>query len=138
MLDYSVLHSIFNSLYTCMVFILDNTIFTSSQWSSVGFTFGFSIIIPNFWTVWTKYYLKILTTFWSSSIRLSFSTKFRILLSFSTKFRILWDFTLFEERGFTVYQRFLFSVTEDISILAKWSFLAFSKWLSRPYHFKYF
>ena len=103
--------------------------FISSKWSSVGFIFDFLLTLPNFWTILTKCSLEILVIFSLWSIR----------VSFSTKFRILGDFTLFEKRGFRVCQKLLLSVTEDISSLAKRSFLDVRKRLPQTFrHFLYY
>ena len=69
----------------------------------------------------SKLSIKILEISSSSSISSSFLTKFRI-------FKVLRIFTAFDEkRGFTVYQKILLSVTENISNFANWFFFVFSQ-----------
>ena len=65
---------------------------------------------------------------------LAISSSSWISLSSSTKFKTLWDFILFEKRGFTVFQKLLFPVTEDRSSFAKWSFLAVRRRLPQKFH----
>ena len=104
-------------------------IFTSSKWTFVGFLFDFWIIIPIFWTILRKYLSEILAVFFSSSIRFSFSSKFRILWGFTLN----WEASQFA-RNFCYLWQEIYRVSEMVffgfplefttKILFSYSFLA--------------
>ena len=83
----------------------------------------FSVSIPKFLTVLTKYSLNIFAILISLSIVPSFSTNVIVVLAL----------TLFEKRCLTFCQNFLLSKIELTSRFAKWSFLAFFKRLKQKF-----
>ena len=98
-----------------MIFVFAIALSTSLKLFSVEAALCFSVNIPNFLTIFTKYSLNSFEISISSSIISLFSTNLIVVLAL----------TLFEKRGLTICQNFLLSNTEFTSRFPKMSFSGF-------------
>ena len=94
---------------------LFRAISTSLKLFSVKVALSFSVSIPKFLTVLTKYSLNTFAILISLSMVSTFSINLIVVLAL----------TLIEKRGLTFCQNFLLSKTEFTSRFAKWSFFGF-------------